>query len=182
MLRCYSVSHAAPYPRSCCKSAVLHTIRNTPVPRPMRDVTRSLAIRGILNAREPREKIAATSSENTLTLPRCECGTELDESQLFEYGGAVACEKCVTDYEKKKLRALCRDSWTGDRAAATVTREVQTRRDNAIEWLKRNRKSLEKQAAKRGARWNPHQQSIGCTRIIRTTKPSGMCAVAVISK
>jgi hypothetical protein len=70
----------------------------------------------------------------TLTLHCCECGTAIDESEMFEFGGTVACEKCVRDYYRKR--------------PGEVELELQTRRRNAADWVRRNRRTLEQQAAK----------------------------------
>jgi hypothetical protein len=61
---------------------------------------------------------------------------------MFEFGGGVACEKCV--------RAYYRNSATYQESpASSIELEVQTRRRNAVAWVKRNRRQLEKQAAKK---------------------------------
>lgn len=74
-----------------------------------------------------------------LTLPCIECRIELEESAMLEFGGGVACEKCVRAYYAPHEKEF---PGTGDV-------EVQTRRRNAVAWLKRNRRQIEKQIAKR---------------------------------
>ena len=74
-----------------------------------------------------------------LTLSCIQCGTELEESAMLEFDGGVACEKCVRAYYAPHEKEF---SGTGDV-------EVRTRRRNAVAWVKRNRRQLEKQAAKR---------------------------------
>lgn len=63
------------------------------------------------------------------------CRTELDESQIFELRGQVCCEKCTRDYDR-------------DRPTEEVESRLQTRQKNALAWLERNRKSLEKRAVR----------------------------------
>jgi recombinational DNA repair protein (RecF pathway) len=76
-----------------------------------------------------------TADNKKLTLLCCQCGTAIDEAQMFQYGGdAVACEKCVRNYYQDR--------------PAEIERELQYRRRNAVAWVKRNRKRLEKQAPK----------------------------------
>ena len=72
----------------------------------------------------------------TLTLLCCECNAEIDESEMFEFGGTVACETCVRKYYR-------------GRPAEEVQVELQTRRRNAMRWTQNNRRSLKKQAAGR---------------------------------
>ncbi len=75
-------------------------------------------------------------SETTkLTLLCCECNAEIDESGMFEFGGSVACEKCVRKYYRGR--------------PSEVELELQTRQRNAARWIKLNQRTLEKQAAKR---------------------------------
>ena len=69
-----------------------------------------------------------------LTLNCSMCRTELNESEMFEFGGTVGCEKCVRDHYRNRPKEL--------------EFELQSRRSNAVQWLKRNRRDLEKQAAK----------------------------------
>lgn len=72
-----------------------------------------------------------TADNKKLTLLCCQCGTEIDESQMFQYGGdAVACEKCTRNYYQDR--------------PAEIELELQYRRRNAVAWVKRNRKRLEK--------------------------------------
>ena len=85
----------------------------------------------------------------SLRLPCSACGTELTESQMFAFYGTVGCERCVTNYEKTKLCAV--PELGRKYAAASLKLEVETRRRNAIAWLKRNRRYLEKQMPKRAA-------------------------------
>lgn len=67
-----------------------------------------------------------------LTLLCCECSAVLNSSQVFEFGGTVACEKCVRNYYRDR--------------PSEVEQELQTRRSNAIRWMQRNRRALEKAA------------------------------------
>jgi hypothetical protein len=121
--------------------------------RPLAEIARELqdrrreAIRMMPEYRKTLEKLAAkktTSEKKTalivaelqnLALICIECGTEIHVSTAFEYGGGVACEKCVRDYYRDRPTEL--------------EYELQLRRRNAITWVKLNRKTLEKQAAKR---------------------------------
>lgn len=84
-----------------------------------------------------------------LTLPCNSCVTELEESAMFEFSGGVACEKCVREYYEKSYR-----EFPAKERRESIEVELQTRRRNAVLWLKRNRRELEKQAAKR-ERWTP---------------------------
>jgi hypothetical protein len=63
------------------------------------------------------------------------CRDELTQSQMFEFRGWVACEKCIRDYYRDHPNE--------------VESELQTRRKNALIWLSRNRKSLQKLAVKK---------------------------------
>jgi hypothetical protein len=83
------------------------------------------------------EHFLAMQARVSLTLHCCECGTELQESETYEFGGTVACEKCVKNYYKDR--------------PAELEIELQSRRRNAAAYVKRNRPSLEKQSAKRAA-------------------------------
>jgi hypothetical protein len=76
-----------------------------------------------------------TAELQELVLHCFECGAEINVSTAFAFGGNVACEKCVRDYYRSR--------------PAEVEIELQTRRRNAVAWVKRNRRTLEKQAAKR---------------------------------
>ena len=69
-----------------------------------------------------------------LTLLCCECNAEIDESEMFGFGGAVACEKCVRKYYRDR--------------PAEIELELETRRRNAVRWVKVNRQNLERQSAK----------------------------------
>ena len=71
-----------------------------------------------------------------LVLLCCYCRTELNESQMFEFRGWVACERCVRDYYRDRPNE--------------VESGLQTRQRNAAIWLARNRKHLEKQAGTNG--------------------------------
>ena len=73
-----------------------------------------------------------------LTLPCCRCGTELEETIMFEFSRTVACEGCVRNYYQ---------NWPD----GIIDIELRTRRVGAIAWLKRNREMLEKRAAARVA-------------------------------
>ena len=73
-----------------------------------------------------------TVDNKKLTLLCCQCGTQIDESSMFQYGSdAVACEKCMRSYYQDR--------------PAEIELELQYRRRNAIAWVKRNRVRLEKQ-------------------------------------
>lgn len=85
------------------------------------------------------KKTALIAAElKTLVLLCVECGAEIDISSAFQFGGSVACEKCVSNYYRNR--------------PAELQFELQSRRRNAVAWVKRNRKTLEKQAAKRATR------------------------------
>ena len=72
-----------------------------------------------------------------LFFPCCYCRTELNESQIFEFRGAIGCEKCIRDYYRDR--------------PTEVESQLRIRRENAVAWLRRNRKFLEKRAAKKTA-------------------------------
>lgn len=81
---------------------------------------------------------------NGLTWLCCECKKRLSESEMFQYGGTLACEGCVRSYYEKQNSVGDPDiQWD-------VARELAERRRNAIEWVRRNRRELEKYAAKFG--------------------------------
>jgi len=80
------------------------------------------------------DMIAETKKLKYLTLLCCECNAEIDESEMFEFGGTVACEKCVRKYYRDR--------------PAEVELELGTRRRNAVRWVKVNRQNLERQSAK----------------------------------
>lgn len=63
------------------------------------------------------------------------CRTELNEDQIFDFRGAVGCENCIRDYYRNST-------------AEQVDSQLRTRRQKAVAWLNRNRKTLEKQARK----------------------------------
>jgi len=69
-----------------------------------------------------------------LTLLCCECNAEIDESEMCEFAGTVACEKCVRKYYRDR--------------PAEIELELETRRRNAVRWVKVNRQNLERQSAK----------------------------------
>lgn len=108
------------------------------------------AVRMLKYEREKREKLAAkkTASDKKTALIAAElqdlpllcvdCKAKISVSTAFEFGGSVACEKCVRDYYRNR--------------PDEVELELQLRRRNAVGWVKRNRKTLEKQAAKRVVR------------------------------
>jgi len=73
-----------------------------------------------------------------LTFVCCYCRNELNESQIFEFRFALGCEDCVRAYYR-------------DRSAQELEAQLRTRKRNALVWLARNHKSLEKHAAKRVA-------------------------------
>jgi hypothetical protein len=63
------------------------------------------------------------------------CRSELNEDQIFDFRGAVGCENCIRDYYRKST-------------PEEVESQLRTRRQKAVVWLNRNRKTLEKQARK----------------------------------
>jgi len=65
----------------------------------------------------------------------CYCRTELNEEQIFDFRTAVGCENCVRDYYRNST-------------VEEVESQLHTRRQKAVAWLNRNRKTLEKQARK----------------------------------
>jgi hypothetical protein len=71
----------------------------------------------------------------TLTLLCSQCNTELRESETFEFGGSIACEKCVRRYYRDR--------------ASELDLELPRRRRGAVAWIARNRRVLESQAEKR---------------------------------
>ena len=106
-------------------------IRMLPYARKQRD-----ALAAKKTAREKKTVLMAAELQK-LVLLCVECGTEISVSTAFEFGGSVACEKCVRDYYCNR--------------PAELEFELQLRRRNAVGWVKRNRKTLEKQASKRAA-------------------------------
>ena len=70
------------------------------------------------------------------------CRTELNEDQIFDFRGGVGCENCLRDYYRNST-------------PEEVESELRTRRQKAIAWLNRNRKSFEKQARK----WVPNRKA-----------------------
>ena len=77
-----------------------------------------------------------------LTLNCCECRKELAENEFIEFAGGVACEPCVRAFYQKRNSIDPPIQWD-------IDLEIRTRRNNAVDWVKRNRRSLEKQAAER---------------------------------
>jgi hypothetical protein len=69
-----------------------------------------------------------------------ECKAEIDESEWFAFGGTVACENCVNRYYQKNNAVDPHIQWD-------VELELRTRRRAALEWLRLNRKTIEKQQA-----------------------------------
>ncbi len=63
------------------------------------------------------------------------CRSELNEEKIFDFRGAVGCENCVRDYYRSS-------------AAEEVESQLSTRRQKALVWLNRNRKTLERRARK----------------------------------
>lgn len=76
------------------------------------------------------------SETKELTFPCQKCGIELEESAMLEFGGTVACEKCVrasyANHEKE--------------FPGIADKEVKCRRTGAVEWVRRNRRELEKRS------------------------------------
>jgi len=68
----------------------------------------------------------------------CYCRTELDETQIFAFRGTVGCQSCVKDYYRHS-------------SAEELESQLRTRRQSALVWLERNRKSLEKHAKRAAA-------------------------------
>ena len=62
----------------------------------------------------------------------CYCRSELSETQIFEFRGTVGCERCIRDYYRDRPDQL--------------ESQLQLRRRNALTWVTRNRKSLERHA------------------------------------
>lgn len=80
------------------------------------------------------KKIARMADEFQELVLRClECGAEINVSAAFDFGGAVACEKCVREYYRDR--------------PAELESELHLRRRNAVAWVKRNRRLLERQTA-----------------------------------
>ena len=67
----------------------------------------------------------------------CYCRVEVNEPQIFEFRGGVACEGCIRDYYRDRPHE--------------VDSQLQIRQKKALVWLDRNRKFLERQAAERTA-------------------------------
>jgi len=80
----------------------------------------------------------ALDSIKTLALSCCKCGTAIDESAVFSFGGGFACERCVRNHYRNSPRD-------------EVEFELQSRRREAIPMLKTERKKQEKLAAKKTA-------------------------------
>jgi hypothetical protein len=83
-------------------------------------------------ASDKKTALVAAELQN-LTLRCGQCGIEIHLSTAFEFGGSVACEKCVRDYYRDRPTEL--------------EFELELRRRNAVGWVKSNRKTLEKRAA-----------------------------------
>lgn len=105
------------------------------------------AIRLLKHERKNQENLAAKkTADDKRTAPiiaelqklelRCSrCRAEINVSTAFTFSGTVACEKCVRAYYSDR--------------PDEIELELQSRRKAAIQWVKLNRKTLEKQAAKR---------------------------------
>jgi hypothetical protein len=128
-----------------CEKCVRNYYRNRPgeVERELRE-RRQQAIRALSTDRKNLEKMAAskrtalppiTVDIAKLPLLCIECKTEIDVAKAFEFGGGVACEKCVREYYRNRPDELAF--------------ELESRHRRAIAWVKRNRKTLEKQAARK---------------------------------
>jgi hypothetical protein len=105
---------------------------------------RQLAILVLNTNRKNLEKVAARTRTAQppiipdiakLPLLCIECKTEIIVTKAFEFGGGVACEKCVTEYYRNRPDELAF--------------ELESRHRRAVAWVKRNRKMLERQDAKR---------------------------------
>ena len=96
---------------------------------------KTLEKRAAKKAASDRKTALMAAELQHLALVCIECGTEIHVSTAFEFGGSVACEKCVRDYYRERPTEL--------------EFELELRRRNAVGWVKRNRKTLEKQAARR---------------------------------
>ena len=82
------------------------------------------------------QKTALVTAElQKLALHCIQCRAEIDVSTAFLFRGNVSCEKCVREYYRDRPNE--------------IELELQSRRKDAIRWVKLNRKTLEKQAAKR---------------------------------
>lgn len=106
----------------------------------LRDLDKTLVIQDVdepLAVLLKYEHFISMQEKMGLILPCCQCGEELGELQMFEYGGSVACEKCVKDYYKDR--------------PAELEVELTSRQANAQAWVKRNRSLLKKFSAKRVA-------------------------------
>jgi hypothetical protein len=79
---------------------------------------------------------------SSLILLCSQCNTELQGPDMLEFGGGVACERCIRTYYNKQNSIDPDIHWD-------VELEVQTRRRNAADWLTRNRKALEKHSVKK---------------------------------
>ncbi|MGC2477617.1 MAG: hypothetical protein WA485_24985 [Candidatus Sulfotelmatobacter sp.] len=64
---------------------------------------------------------------NGLTWLCCVCKKRLDKSDMFEFGGTVACEECVRSYYQQANSVDSMIQWD-------VELEVKTRRRNAFAW------------------------------------------------
>lgn len=78
-----------------------------------------------------------------LAWPCVECNKRLNESEMFEFGGTVACERCVRAFYEERNSKDPDIQWD-------IELEVRTRRNNAIAWVRRNRRKLETYAKKFG--------------------------------
>ena len=86
----------------------------------------------ILPPSSPHSPVLGTGG---LTLLCCYCRTELSEAQMFEFRDWVACESCIRDYYRDRPNEL--------------ESELRTRQRNALVWLARNRRILQKHAVKK---------------------------------
>jgi hypothetical protein len=75
------------------------------------------------------------AKSKTLSFICCYCRNELKESQIFEFRSALACEDCLKSYYRGS-------------SAKELESQMRTRKQHALTWLARNRRSLERQAAK----------------------------------
>ena len=76
------------------------------------------------------------SEHKGLVLGCSYCRTPLEETQMFEFRDWVGCETCIRDYYRSSV-------------PEEIEHQLQIRRRNAMTWIARNRKSLEKQSIRK---------------------------------
>lgn len=85
--------------------------------------------------------MSSGSESKGLGLLCCYCRVEVNEPQIFEFRGTVACEGCIRDYYRDR--------------PTEVESQLQIRQKKALVWLDRNRKFLERRAAEKAAPKSP---------------------------